>query len=117
MGWPDCAVEFEIFSPPREDMRFRLILLALVAGNLVASLSCEMFLADVLVTKLFRGKEKKHEEVIRAFQFDPTCPQLSWELGGLVQGEESERETRGEEDVKMEQVPQQSRITAFRSLL
>ena len=96
-------------------MRFRLILLALVAGNLVASLSCEMFLADVLVTKLFRGKEKKHEEVIRALQFDPTCPQLSWELGG--QGDESEGVTRGEEDVKMEQVTQQSRITAFRSLL
>ena len=79
--WPDCAVEFEIFSPPREDMMFRWILLALAAANLLVSLFCEMFLADVLVNKLARRKQNKHQEISKVTESPPCWPELAWDEG------------------------------------
>ena len=59
--WPACAQEFEIFAPPRSDMTFRVLILAMVSANLVASLLCEMVLADIVINNISSGNEKKYE--------------------------------------------------------
>ena len=112
--WPDCAVEFEIFSPPREDMIFRLLLLALAGGNLVSSLFCEIFLADVLVNKLSRRKLNKHQQITRELRSRPDWPQITTaevetSQTGLVSSPHHP-------DVKIEEVRQETRTRAFGSL-
>ena len=111
--WPDCAVEFEIFSPPRTDITFRLLLLALVAGNLLASLSCERLLADVLVTRLFRGKDKKHQEIGKILESKSNWPEIADESDG--DKIDFIREP-GRDEVKIEQVIKDTRTRAFGSL-
>ena len=106
-------MEFEIFSPPREDFTFRLLLLALVAGNLLASLSCERLLADVLVARLYRGKDKKYQEISKILKLKPNWPEIAEESEGNKI--DFNRES-GREDVKIEQVTQETRTRAFGSL-
>ena len=113
--WPDCAVEFEIFSPPREDLRFRLLLLGLAGGNLLTSLLCEMFLADVLVSKLSRRKQNKHQQISRALRSQPDWPQLNTsEVEASSQP--SLAASSHHENVKIEEVRQETRTRAFGSL-
>ena len=113
--WPDCAVEFEIFSPPREDIIFRLLLLALAGGNLLTSLFCEMFLADVLVNKLSRRNQNKHQQISRALRSQPDWPQLTTSSEvepsqpGLVSSPQHQL-------VKIEEVRQETTTRAFGSL-
>ena len=112
--WPDCAVEFEIFSPPRQDLTFRLLLLALAGGNLLTSLFCEMFLADVLVNKLSRRKENKHHQISRELRARPDWPQLTT---SEVETSQTDLGSPQEpQEVKIEQVRQETRTRAFGSL-
>ena len=112
--WPDCAVEFEIFSPPREDLMFRLLLLALAGGNLVSSLLCEMFLADVLVNKLSRRKLNKHQEITRELRSRPDWPQLT--TSSVETSQTGLVSSPRHQDVKIEEVRQETRTRAFGSL-
>ena len=111
--WPDCAVEFEIFSPPREDMTFRLLLLALVGGNLLTSLFCEIFLADVLVNKLSRRKQKKHQQISKALRSQPDWPHLTT---CEVEASQPSLASSHYENVRIEEVRQETRKRAFGSL-
>ena len=112
--WPDCAVEFEIFSPPRQDLTFRLLLLALAGGNLLTSLFCEMFLADVLVNKLSRRKQNKHQQISRELRSRPDWPQLTT---SEVEPSQSGRvSSPRQQEVKIEEVRQETRTRAFGSL-
>ena len=112
--WPDCAVEFEIFSPPRQDLTFRLLLLALAGGNLLTSLFCEMFLADVLVNKLSRRKENKHHQISRELRARPDWPLLTT---SEVETSQTDLGSPQEpQEVKIEQVRQETRTRAFGSL-
>jgi soluble P-type ATPase len=54
---------FELFLPPPEYMSFRLLLVAMVAGNLGLAFLCEIFLADGLVQRIFRGGQKPADKV------------------------------------------------------
>ena len=113
--WPDCAVEFEIFSPPREDMRFRWLLVALAGANLLASVFCERFLADVLVTKLNFSKEKKHQEISKVLRSNPSWPEIT-EIKTEVEQSELVNQQAGQETVKIEGVRQELSTQAFGSL-
>ena len=64
--WSSCALEFESFAPPQEDMTFRWMLLAMVGANLVFSILFETLVADRLVRKYYRSSVKKHEMIISA---------------------------------------------------
>ena len=83
--WPDwwtkCAVEFEQFAGPREDMTFRWILLSLGAANLVCSVVTEMWGADVVVKRCERS-HKKHEQIIRELDTRHDWPPLSSDTPG-----------------------------------
>ena len=79
--WPDlwtlCGQEFESFAPP--SMSFRWMLVGLAAVNLVLSLLCEMFLTDVLVNRLARRSDRKHEQLHRELSARQDWPPLSTE--------------------------------------
>ena len=111
-------MEFEIFSPPRSDITFRLLLLALAGGNLLTSLFSEIFLADVLVNKLSRRKQKKYQEISRALRAQPDWPPLTTSevetsQPGLVSSLASSPQ---HQDVKIEEVRKETRTRAFGTL-
>ena len=94
-------------------MTFRLLLLALVGGNLLTSLFCEIFLADVLVNKLSRRKQNKHQQISKALRSQPDWPQLT-----TLEVEASQPSLASShfENVKIEEVRQETRTRAFGSL-
>jgi len=79
-SWKACQVHYELFAPPQEDMTYRLIILAMVGGNLVISLFCEMVLSDLVVSKLARSNDKKHEKINKELDTRPDWPPLSTDM-------------------------------------
>jgi len=76
-AWPACQKHYELFAPPSEDMTFRLVILAMIGANLVSSLFCEMVVSDVLVSRLARSNDKKHEQINKKLASMPEWPPLS----------------------------------------
>eukprot|EP00092_Neocalanus_flemingeri_P015419 GFUD01016687.1.p1 GENE.GFUD01016687.1~~GFUD01016687.1.p1 ORF type:complete len:1358 (+),score=448.86 GFUD01016687.1:946-5019(+) len=76
-SWNACQIHYELFAPPQEDTTYRLVILAMVGGNLVLSLFCEMFVSDVVVSKMARSGDKKHEKINLELSKRPEWPPLS----------------------------------------
>ena len=75
--WQACQLHYELFSPPREDVGFRLGLLAMVAANLALSLLTEIFLADKLVSRIARRSDKMYEQINKELSCRPDWPPLT----------------------------------------
>jgi len=97
-GWPSCQRHYELFTPPQEDMTFRLVVLALVGANLLISLFCEIVGADMIVSKLARNLDKTHEKINKELSNMHDWPPLSFDT------EKVEQETKKMNEDKEDQV-------------
>lgn len=68
---------FELFHPPEEFMNFRLELIGLAAANLVASVFCELVVADILVKKIIKKKNQFYDRLEKELKNKPDWPPLS----------------------------------------
>ena len=82
--WTSCALEFESFAPPQNDMTFRWVLMGMVGANLVISILFETLVADGLVRKCDKSSVKKHETINQALdtEFRDSWPPLTSEDAG-----------------------------------
>jgi len=76
-SWNACMLHYELFPPPPEYMTYRLVILAMVGGNLVISLFFEMVVSDAVVSKMARSSDRKHEQINRELDERPDWPPLS----------------------------------------
>lgn len=89
-SWPACAQEFEIFSPPSDEMTFRWLLLAMVGANFVASWLCEFVLTDKVIGNIDTGKPKKYELISKQLKTKPDWPPLTEETSSNIAHSEEE---------------------------
>ena len=112
-SWPACAQEFEIFAPPQEGTwlqrkQFRLLILALVTANLLASWICEDVLTDKVIGNIDTGKPKKYETITKELRRKPDWPPLTDEVHQV----HNDKEEASEKQMKQIQIEHSTIVAA-----